>query len=155
MPRDIDIIDGLRSQYRLDAKAIQQINGRLNNLRPLFQEYLDLSDQLTSLEDRAKVTYLMLSSFTQWNNDAEEPPPEVLGIAFERDVRREKASVPTWKAMREVVRQSLKIRIVQVQELLREFGHKASRQAIESALATHRGTFQVTITGREKFVSLR
>jgi hypothetical protein len=155
MPREIDILDGLESQYRMDAKLIQNINGQLNDLRPMFQKYNELLSQLTSLEDRARANYLMLYPVKTWKDDSEEPPPEVLGITFQETLDKEKKNLSLWRVIREIVRQGVKVRIVQLYELLATIGHQASRQAIESALETHKRTFQITKSGREKFVSLR
>lgn len=155
MPSEFDIVEGLREQYRTDARMIQEINAKLNELRPKFQQYNDLSAQLTSLEDRARINFLMLSPFTDWQNDNIEPPPEVLGLALQGDAEVEKKKISLWRVIREITRQSVKIRIVQLQKVLTAIGYKVSRQAIESALATHKKTFRVSRNGRETFVSLK
>jgi hypothetical protein len=155
MPREIDILNGLLSQFELDAREIQDINIELNDLRPKFQKYNELTSRLIALEDRAKLSYVMLYPSIDWKNDAKQPPPEVLGITFETDMLKEKAALSLWRVIREIVRQGTKIRIVQLQDLLASLGHSASRQSIESALATHKKIFRITKSGREKFVSLK
>jgi hypothetical protein len=54
-----------------------------------------------------------------------------------------------------VVEQVEEIQVVELQDALEHFGQKASRQAIESALASHREIFETKTRGREKFVSLK
>jgi hypothetical protein len=60
-----------------------------------------------------------------------------------------------WKVIREIARQTSGIRIVELERALKAFGIESSRQAIESAIATHKKEFRITRQGREKYVALR
>ena len=63
--------------------------------------------------------------------------------------------LPLWLAMKAIVEQTTEVQVVDLQDALEYFGIKASRQAIESALASHKETFETKTRSREKFVSLK
>jgi hypothetical protein len=63
--------------------------------------------------------------------------------------------LPLWLAMKAIVEQATELQVVDLQDALEYFKIKASRQAIESALAAHKETFETKVRSREKFVSLR
>jgi hypothetical protein len=60
-----------------------------------------------------------------------------------------------WEVMVAIVEQKPGIQVIELQLALEHFGRKTSRQAIESALATHKNEFETKVRGREKFVSLK
>jgi hypothetical protein len=62
---------------------------------------------------------------------------------------------PLWKIIREIVRHSGEIRVVKLENALKDFSIKTRRQSIESALAVHKREFRITRRGREKFVALK
>jgi hypothetical protein len=57
--------------------------------------------------------------------------------------------------MRAIVEQVTEVQVVDLQDALEYFGKSASRQAIESALASHKETFETRTRNRDKFVSLK
>jgi NH3-dependent NAD+ synthetase len=63
--------------------------------------------------------------------------------------------LPLWLAMRAILEQTTEVQVVDLQDALEHFGIKASRQAIESALASHKETFETKTRSRDKFVSLK
>ncbi len=63
--------------------------------------------------------------------------------------------MPLWLAMKAIVEQTTEVQVVDLQDALEYFKIKASRQAIESALASHKETFETKVRNREKFVSLK
>ena len=57
--------------------------------------------------------------------------------------------------MQAIVEQAGEIQVIDLQDTLEYFDVKTSRQAIESALASHKETFETKTRGREKFVLLK
>jgi hypothetical protein len=77
-----------------------------------------------------------------------------------KDVSKEIVTItdeklPLWVAMRAIMEQVTDLQVVDLQDVLEYFKIKASRQAIESALASHKETFETKTRGRDKFVSLK
>jgi hypothetical protein len=79
---------------------------------------------------------------------------EAAGVALNHE-DLDLSNVSLWRVIREVVRQTTEIRVFELEAHLKAFGLKASRPAIESALATHAKEFRIVKRGREKFVSLK
>jgi hypothetical protein len=66
------------------------------------------------------------------------------------------AELPVWMAIREYLREAGEARVGEIQSFLAWLGFESvSRQAIESALKRHEGTFRVRTKGHQRIVSLR
>jgi len=63
--------------------------------------------------------------------------------------------LPLWEAIAAILEQVSPIQICELQHLLDQFEKKVSRQAIESAIATHKELFETHTRSREKFVHLK
>jgi hypothetical protein len=163
MARFKDIVAGLTQQTSNKAQELARDLEELNALRASWQRYQELSKELASKERAIKIGYaLLLSAPLKVNTkgDAFANPDqqymedsELLVIdAADLDL----SNFSLWRVIREVVRQTAEIRVFELEAHLKQFGlTKASRPAIESALATHPKEFRITKRGREKFVSLK
>ncbi len=161
MARFKDIVAGLNQQTLRRSKELAADLTELNGLRANWQRYNELSKQIESKERALKIGYALLlnAPLKVGKGDAYEGPDE----AFEKDAEDlsidpadlELSKFSLWRVIREVVRQSTEIRVYELEAHLKQFGLKATRAAIESALATHPREFRITKRGREKYVSLK
>jgi hypothetical protein len=152
MPGFVEVHDALRKQYEADAKRVAALNQDLSDLRPAFVKYKELSAEQFKVEERFRVLLGMIGYLfpTEKIKELDVVP----GIAV-KSPEDERARTPLWKVLRELARQVVEIRIVELEAGLEQYGYKASRQAIESAIATHRDTFRSVRKGRERFISLK
>jgi len=159
-----DIIGGLgRQTSRRSAELVKDLD-ELERLRDGYQRFRELLAQIKPKEESLKIGAALLLNVPVRVN------PE--GDAYAGSGRAESSwetseplnidpaeldllKYPLWKIVREVVRQVTEIRVFELEAHLKGFGVKASRSAIESALATHPKEFKITKRGREKFVSLK
>jgi hypothetical protein len=163
MARFKDIVSGLAQQTSHKAGELARDLEELNVLRASWQRYQELTKQVESKERAIKIGYaLLLSAPIKINAKADAfanpdreymEDSELLSLDA-ADLDLSKFSL--WRVIREVVRQTAEIRVFELEAHLKQFGmKKASRPAIESALATHPKEFRITKRGREKFVALK
>jgi hypothetical protein len=162
MARFRDIVSGISQQTVRKSEELARDLEELNALRASWQRYQELSKQVASKEQVIKIGYgLLLSAPQRVNTEADayaSPDAE-----FYRDAERfsmdaveiDLSRFSLWRVVREIIRQTSEIRIYELEAHLKQFGLKASRSAIESALATHPKEFRISKRGREKFVSLK
>jgi hypothetical protein len=154
MARFPDIVDGLGKQLMGDAEEIRKTGAELGKLRAAYQRYRDLTAHLDSRVERVKVGLGLLAEQEKWNIGEAFTLLDDLGIELEAplDIRGE---MPLWKMVREVIRQTEELRIVELESVMNGLKIKASRQALESAIDAHKRTFKIRRSGREKFVALK
>jgi hypothetical protein len=163
MARYEDVVRGLAAQVKAGATELQNINDEMLKLRPAYQRYRELAEQVKAKDER---TRLAAGVFLNCSNrsvdidndlfDEEQVHVEELcdraGITNPRSAAY---TLPLWKVARELVRQVPELQVVELENFLKLLGYKTSRQAVESAIETHRDTFRIKRRGREKFVSLK
>ena len=152
MIRLADLEKRLEQQYNEDVKYLRKNYSEQNKLRASVLRFQDLEREALVREDRMQRVILLLGE-----EKFEDTRRELLAG---KDVSREIVvfvddKLPLWLAMRAIVEQVTEIQVVDLQDALLHFGKKASRQAIESALASHKETFETKTRSREKFVSLK
>ena len=147
-----DLEKRLEQQYNEDVKYLRKNYSEQNKLRASVLRFQDLEREALVREDRMQRVILLLGE-----EKFEDTRRELLAG---KDVSKEIVvfvddKLPLWLAIRAIVEQVTEIQVVDLQDALLHFGKKASRQAIESALASHRETFETKTRSREKFVSLK
>jgi hypothetical protein len=150
--RFADIEKRLDQQYSADANYLKKNYAEQNKLRPAVIRFHDLEREAKVREERMERVIALLGE-EKFSDTRKE-------LLAGKDVSKEitvfvEDEVPLWVAMRGIVEQVSEIQVVDLQDALLHFGRKASRQAIESALASHRETFETKTRSREKFVSLK
>lgn len=151
MPGFADFHQALRVQYNDSKARVASINKELTELRSSYMRYKDLSVDQQAAEERLRVLIGILANVM----DEPEPPLDVdPGISIESAID-EREKTPLWKVIREFTRSVAEIRIIELESQLQTYGYKVSRQAIESAINTHKDVFRSTRKGRERFVSLK
>ena len=146
--RFADIRERLEQQYETDYEYLEKNYEEQNKLRPAVLRLQDLEREAKVRRERAARIIAVLG-------EEEFKERDVTGKGVAKGIFFDSENVPLWAAMRAIVEQVPDIQVVDLQDTLEYFGRKASRQAIESALASHKETFETKTRGREKFVSLK
>lgn len=152
MIRFADIEKRLDQQYAEDAKQLRKNYSEQNRLRPSVVRFNDLEREAKVREERMARVIMLLGEdkFIDTRREllkGNDLSKEIVTMTDDK--------LPLWLAMRAIVEQVTELQIVDLQDALEHFGVKASRQAIESALASHKETFETKTRGRDKFVSLK
>jgi hypothetical protein len=148
------VYDSLRHQVKLDAKKLAAVNGELGNLHEAYLRYRELLEERSSLEDRLRVSHSIIGNVDGDDSELLQDLRDDQGLEVSA-VEEMRKTTPLWKVIREIIRHTEKIRIVDLEIQLHAFGYGVTRQAIESAIKTHPSTFRDTKRSREKFVSLK
>ncbi len=159
-----DIVRGISQQTARKCAELTRDIEELNSLRDGYQRYRELFKEVESKERSVKIGYaLMLNAPAKDNpkgdayavaQDRECGMQEAVGLVID-EAEMDLSKVSLWRVIREIVRQTVEIRVFELESHLKSFGLKASRPAIESALTTHPKEFKLTKRRREKFVSLK
>jgi hypothetical protein len=152
MIRFADIKKRLDQQYIEDVKQLRKNYSEQNKLRPSVVRFNDLEREAKAREERMARVIVLLGDEKFADTRRE--------LLAGNDVSKEivvnvDEKLPLWSAMRAIVEQTTEVQVVDLQDALEYFGIKASRQAIESALASHKETFETKTRNREKFVSMK
>jgi hypothetical protein len=147
-----DIEKALEQQFREDEHQLKLNHAEQAKLRPKIIRYRDLEGQAKTRETRMRRIMALLGEdrfqTVREHAKAGRDVSKTVALAVDFDV-------PLWEAIAAIVEQTPGIQVVELQHALEHLGRKASRQAIESALATHKDDFETKIRGRDKFVSLK
>jgi hypothetical protein len=141
----------LRQQRDADVKQLRSNYKEQNKFHRAVLRFRDLEKDASVRQERIDCIAALIGG-----EQFHELPAH---SASEKDTRNEinpalNNKLPLWMAMRAIVEQVSEIQVVELQDVLTFFGVKASRQSIESALASHGETFKTVPRGRSKFVSL-
>lgn len=150
--RFTDIRERLNQQYDADYEYLEQNYEEQNKLLPQVRRFNDLEREAKVRRERAAriIAVLGENKFSDRDEDLKRKTrSSAKGIYFDTE------ELPLWSLMQAIVEQVPEIQVVDLQAALEYFGRKASRQSIESALASHKETFETKVRNREKFVSLK
>jgi hypothetical protein len=164
MARFKDILLGISHQTTRKCEELATDREELNKLRDGYQRYRELAERIESTERNVKIGMaLLISAPTKIKEDAEahwDDYETAVEMSSKSEVPLDSADMnlskySLWRVIREIVRQTVTIRVFELEDHLKTFGIKTTRAAIESALATHPKEFRITKRGREKYVSLK
>lgn len=152
MVRYADIEKRLDQQYDADAKYMRVNLARQNKLLPAVLEFRDLEREAKVREDRMRRIIELLGeekyADTRKELLAGKDVSKMIAVITDEDS-------PLWEAMRTILEHVSELQVVDLQDTLLHFRKKVSRQAIESALASHKDVFETKARNRDKFVSLK
>lgn len=150
--RFADIEKRLDQQYNEDVRQLRKNYSEQNKLRPSVIRFGDLEREAKAREDRMARVVMLLGEekFSDTRRDLLRGEDVSKEITTNTDDK-----LPLWLAMKALVEQVTELQVIDLQDALHHFKIKASRQAIESALASHKETFETKTRGRDKFVSLK
>lgn len=159
-----EITKALAHQMSRQLDEFKASSAEMSKLQEAYLRYKQLFEGAKDAEDSLKITLSLLLSIPQKVRAREKVDQWTLPKESDNG-QDESAYIPVrvedlddfplWKVIREIVRQTPEMRVVEVEDFLRNFGVRTSRQAIESALETHRDVFSTNKRGREKYVSLK
>jgi hypothetical protein len=149
-----DILSGLAQQAGIETDAMQTIQDEMVELRPKYQRYRELTEELKIRQERARIA---AGLFTAAKGVDGEVFLELFGKLDSAGLGDVAVSdeVPLWKILREVLRQVPEMQVIDLEFALKDLGVKTTRQAIDSAVAAHSKVFSARKEGREKFISLK
>ncbi len=152
MGRFADIEKALNQQLSSDVKHLKANYTEQNKLRVAVMRFRDLETDAKAREERIQRIAALIGEeqFEDVRKHMLSGEDVSRSIAVTVD-----AVLPLWLAMRAIVEQVSEIQVVELQHALEHFGKKTSRQAIESALASHKETFETKTRNRDKLVSLK
>ena len=155
--RSADVVTALEQQLDTDVEQIGKDYDEMEKLRSAYIKYKNLEEQTQQIKSRIKDTLALVAPENYMGSGMDDDKfitiTERVGIAEGvNDLRKE---LPLWAAMTQVLRHASELQVVNLQEILQFMNIQVSRQAIESALETHKELFRVKKRGREKFVSLK
>lgn len=147
--RVADIKRALERRYRSDMSDLRGIRKEQDKLREQWMRFTDLDEQAKRKEERLRRTVGLLgdSKLTDLDNAADGDLMDSFVVSV--------SALTLWEAILAIVEQISEIQIYELQHVLEQLGKKVSRQAVESAIDTHKSLFVTKIRGREKFVSLK
>jgi len=147
-----DIEKRLQQQRQDDVKQLRSNYAKQNKLRPYQLRLRDLENDAKLREERLRRVVALIGEekFHDLRKQMAVGNDVSKGIALAMD-----GELPLWLAMKAIVEQVPEIQVVELQDALAHFGKKASRQSVESALASHKEAFETIRRGRNKFVSLK
>jgi hypothetical protein len=149
--RFADIKERLAQQYDADYEYLEKNYEEQNALLAQVRKFNDLEREAKVRRERAAriIGVLGQQKFRDRDEDLKRKRSSERGIYFDTE------DIPLWGLMAAIVEQVPEIQVVDLLAALEYFGRKASRQAVESALASHKDTFETKVRNREKFVSLK
>jgi hypothetical protein len=152
MVRFADIEKALEQQTAADLKRLKANYAEQNKLRPSVLRFRDLESEAKVREERIQRIVALTGdeTFEDLRKKLLSGSDVSRGIPLTVD-----DELPLWMAMRAIVEQVTEIQVIELQHALEYFDRKTSRQAIESALASHKETFEAKTRNRDKFVSLK
>jgi len=152
MIRFADIAKGLREQVNNDIKHLRANYAEQNKLRKHVLRFRDLEGDSKAREGRIQRAAALIGAddFVDVSKQLKTGEDVSTCITLHLD-----SELPLWALMQAIVEQTSEIQVIELQHALEHFGKKSTRQAIESALAAHKETFETKSRGREKFVSLK
>jgi hypothetical protein len=149
--RFADVRKRLEQQFHEDEKYLRRNYAEQNKLRPTVLRFHDLEREARARELRLQ----RIAALVGDEHFADTRRDLLSGIDVSKEIQFDDVEVPLWLAMKAIVEQVSEIQVIDLQNTLAYFGRKCTRQAVESALAAHKETFDTEVRSREKFVSLK
>jgi len=156
MPGQAHISEAVEQTIKRDGEKLVAVNAELKALHTGYLKYKELLGERALLEERLQVNVAVMGEHASLETGTlVENLVATEGLTLIDDVDEDRKAVPLWKIIREIIKHTEKIRIVDLETQLVLYGFEVTRQAIESAIRTHRPVFRESKRGREKFVSLK
>ena len=147
-----DFTKALVAQIKTDTAALEKKYAEQNKLREYYIRFRNLEKEAQRTEERMKRTASLLG--TEQFATAKDRVRD--GYDISKDVTLNAPDeLPLWQAIVTIAEHVSPVQVIDIEHILEHCGRKASRQAIDSALNTHKDVFEIKLRGREKFVSLK
>jgi len=147
-----DFTKALAAQIKTDAAALEKNYAEQNKLREYFIRFRNLEREAQRTDERMKRTVSLLGT-EQFATVKDQMKG---GYDLSRAITLNAADeLPLWQAIVTIAEHISPVHVIDIEHILEHCGRKSSRQAIDSALNTHKDVFEIKLRGREKFVSLK
>ncbi len=156
MPSVADTVELMKQRLAHECATLAKIRKELKELAPAYYRALDLRQQLdvTGRHIRYIVKVLGSGEILKQCGEAAILQDEVAMTSTPEGEMSD--DLPLWRYVKEYLRVASEARIAEIQLFLKAVCRRSvSRQAIESAIRRHPGTFRVKKTVSEKYVSLK
>jgi hypothetical protein len=151
MARYTDVVDALKQQLAQDGERVLEINKEIAKLRSSYNRFRDLTEEAKTKTARMLTTRTLLGDAISKNELTEAFLDELSALGTSEELR---AKLNLWEAVVEILRHVPQAQVGEIHTALDVLNIRTTRQAIESAIATHKHLFRVRKHGREKFISL-
>ncbi len=152
MARGTELAEALKSRLKDDGETLESVYKEMNKLRSAYNRFRDLTEQERTIRERGLRVCALLAPELSQSDLADVFADDVATVDSVQDMRDR---ISLWEMISVVLDQTGEIRIFELNLLLAHFKIDATRQAIESAIDTHKKMFHVRRKGREKYVSLK
>lgn len=156
MARLEDIRNSMHDRLMHDIVRAKKLRDRLNEVRSAYLEYLDVQKELQAREKSIRTLAGVMGAY-EFDAFIEAREPEVedhvdLSPEEANEIRK---NLTVWEVIEQYLQFMPEAQVVELEHFFKWIGYKATRQAIESAIATHPKLFKSVKRGRERFVSLK
>ena len=149
--RASDITESIRQRLSADSKRLDSVYKEMNKLRRAYQRFRELTIEEKMIRERQLRALALIGPQLGEETIANLTADDIATIKFSQ--LRDKT--PLWELIAEVLEHIGETRIFELQMMLTQFDIRPTRQAIESAIETHKDVFDVRKEEREKYVSLK
>jgi len=146
-----DIQKSVKQRLSADSKKLDSIYREMNKLRSAYQRFRELTIEEKTIRERQLRALALLGSDLTEASIANLTADDLATIS----VSQLRDKTPLWELIAEALEHLGDTRIFELQALLAQFNIRPTRQAIESAIETHKDVFTVRKEEREKYVSLK
>jgi hypothetical protein len=150
--RGSELAEALKERLQGKSDSLESVTTEMNTLRSAYNRYRDLAEQKEQLRQETLRLAAVLAPQLSPSDMADIFADDVASIGTMQEMR---GRVALWEVLAVILEQTGEIRVFELDMLLSTFNINGTRQAVESAIDTHRKVFSVRRKGREKYVSLR
>jgi DNA repair ATPase RecN len=149
MPTSLEIQKSMIHRLVHEVKRAAEISAEMERLSDPYNRYQDLMKARQGSDARFKRISQLLSGVGITGTSEEV-------LRKWNEMKSAEAELPTWEAMAEYLCHVTEATIEEIQRFFVELPFREpSRQAIESALKTHRDIFRITKKGKDRLISLK
>jgi hypothetical protein len=149
-----DIRKRLFDLHKDSAERLAAIHSEQNEIRSVYQRYLDLELDARRYEKRMVRAVAALREQRETEN-IDESIRSGKNVASTIALPIDVDGVPLWEIITAILTVSGEVQVVELASLLEFLGFRTTRSAIESSLKTHPNDFRIRESGRSKVVSLQ
>jgi hypothetical protein len=132
------VLQRMQKALEEKSKRVYALNDELIELAPKYERFLEVNRQMERDQDLIDKLRAVLASPHKMDLD-----------------ERGKGGYKLWELIEVYLRYVREAQVGNIAHFLEWIGLTSNRQAIESAINTHKETFEIEKRGREKFISLR
>lgn len=149
--RASDITASIRQRLSADSKRLDSVYKEMNKLRRAYQRFRELTIEEKTIRERQLRALALVGPGLGEATVADLTADDIATLSVSK--LRDKTAL--WELIAELLEHIGETRIYELQTMLTQFDIRPTRQAIESAIETHKDVFDVRKEEREKYVSLK